>query len=144
MKGAGDSMSLFTVLLPLLVQVALTFVLLFWLQVARRNAVTRGEIKFAGAGIMWPQRVSRLDQAYTSQTELPVLFYLLVVLALMARRADYLFVALAWVFVAFRFVHAYCILFEDGPARRFFAFLIGAVVLAALWVLFVIALVAGF
>jgi hypothetical protein len=137
-------MSLFAILLPLIVQVALTFILLFWLQGARRNAVTRGEIKFAGSGITWPQRVSRLDQAYTSQTELPVLFYVLVLLAIMARRADYLFVALAWVFVVFRFVHAYCILFEDGPARRFFAFLVGAVVLAALWVLFVIGLVAGF
>ncbi len=137
-------MSLFAVLLPLLVQVALTFILLFWLQGARRNAVTRGEIKFAGSGITWPARVSRLDQAYTSQTELPVLFYVLVILAMMTRRADYLFVALAWVFVAFRFVHAYFILFEDGPVRRFFAFLVGAVVLAAMWALFVIGLVAGF
>jgi hypothetical protein len=136
-------MSLFTILLPLFVEVALTFILLFWLQGARRNAVTRGEIKFSGGGITWPARVSRLDQAYTSQIELPVLFYVLVVLAIMAHRADYLFVALAWVFVVFRFVHAYCILFEDGPVRRFFAFIVGAVVLAAMWVLFVIGLVSG-
>jgi hypothetical protein len=136
-------MSLFTILLPLFVEVALTFILLFWLQGARRNAVTRSEIKFSGGGITWPARVSRLDQAYTSQIELPVLFYVLVVLAIMAHRADYLFVALAWVFVVFRFVHAYCILFEDGPVRRFFAFIVGAVVLAAMWVLFVIGLVSG-
>ena len=136
-------MSLFTILLPLFVEVALTFILLFWLQGARRNAVTRGEIKFSGGGITWPARVSRLDQAYTSQIGLPVLFYVLVVLAIMAHRADYLFVALAWVFVVFRFVHAYCILFEDGPVRRFFAFIVGAVMLAAMWVLFVIGLVSG-
>jgi hypothetical protein len=137
-------MSLFAILLPLFVQVALTFILLFWLQNARRNAVTRGEIKFVGSGILWPQRVSRLDQAYTSQTELPVLFYVLVLLAMMTRRADYLFVALAWAFVVLRFVHAYCILFEDSPVRRFFAFIAGALVLAAMWVLFVISLVSGF
>ena len=82
MKGAGVSMSLFAVLLPLLVEVALTFILLFWLQGARRNAVIRGGIKFADSGITWPARVSRLDQAYTSQTELPVLLYVLVVLAI--------------------------------------------------------------
>src|SRR6202049_2057491 len=143
MKGAGVSMSLFPVLLPLLVEVALTFILLFWLQGARRNALIRGGIKFADSGITWPARVSRLDQAYTSQTELPVLLYVLVVLAIVARRADYLFVALAWVFVVFRFVHAYCILFEDGPQRRFYAFIVGARVLAALWVLFVIGPVSG-
>ena len=136
-------MSLFIILLPLFTQVALTFILLFWLQGARRGAVMRREIKLAGSGIIWPERVSRLDQAYTSQTELPILFYVLVVFAVFARRADYLFVALAWVFVGFRFIHAYCILFENGPARRFYAFLVGAVVLAAMWVLFVISLVAG-
>jgi hypothetical protein len=137
-------MSLFAILLPLLVEVALTFILLFCLQGARRNAAMRGEIKLSGAGITWPQGVSRLEQAYTSQIELPVLFYVLVILAIMARKADYLFVMLAWAFVVFRFLHAYCIVFEDGPARRFYAFLAGAVVLAAMWVLFVIALVSGF
>jgi peptidoglycan/LPS O-acetylase OafA/YrhL len=52
----------------------------------------------------------------------------LVILALFTRKADTLFVVLAWMFVASRLAHAAIHVTSNHLQRRFFAFLIGAIV----------------
>jgi len=47
-----------------------------------------------------------LPTAYHNQLELPVLFYVLTILVIITRHADFLFVVLAWVFVLLRVAHA--------------------------------------
>ncbi len=54
----------------------------------------------------WPPHVAQVSNAYQNQLELPVLFYVLTILAWITRQADLLFVLLAWVFVALRLLHA--------------------------------------
>lgn len=132
-------MSLQTVLLPLFVQVALTFVLLFWMGGARVSSIRAGEVKMRDIALRqpnWTPRVLKIGNAYHNQLELPLLFYVLTILALFTRQADLLFVLLAWLFVATRLIHAYIFVTSNHVGRRFYAFLSGAIVLLIMWIVF--------
>jgi hypothetical protein len=84
----------------------------------------------------WPKRLLQIQNAYHNQFELPVLFYALVVLALITRKADLVFVVLAWMFVASRLVHAYIHTTSNKVIRRFQAFVVGFLILAVMWINF--------
>jgi hypothetical protein len=134
-------MSIATILLPVFVQVALTFVLLFWMGFSRLASVKRRETKIADIALgqpNWPPRVQQISNSYASQFQLPVLFYVLVVLAIATRHADFLFVILAWLFVASRLVHAYIHTGTNNVRHRFNAYLAGAVVLLVMWIVFAV------
>ena len=104
-------MSLTMVLLPVFVEVGLTFALLFW---------TKGRAKTAEAA---------------EEFGLPTLFYALIALALPLRHADLAIVLLSWVFVVTRFVNAGLLRGADGRQRSL-AWTASALVLLALWLYF--------
>jgi hypothetical protein len=125
-------------LLPLFAQVLLTFAVLGVLVVRRFGAVSRGEVTRRDGDAVWPRPGVLAGRGYASQFELPVLFYVLTGLVLATNAGGIVFVVLAWIFVVLRIVHA-VILVGDGPTRpRFLAFAAGAVVLGAMWVLFML------
>ena len=98
-------MSVAFVLLPLFVQVVLTFVVGFWLAGLRAPAVRRGEIKPRDIALRepnWPKHTLQVGHSYQNQFEIPVLFYVLTILAIVTKQADLLFVVLSWVFVLSR------------------------------------------
>src|SRR5262249_17996394 len=85
------AMSIQAVLLPLFVQVALTFVLLFWTGYLRSNLLKTGAVKPQDIALRepnWPVRVAQIGNAYDNQLELPVLFCVLTILAWVTRHAD--------------------------------------------------------
>jgi len=134
-------MSIQAVLLPLFVQVTLTFVLLVWMATLNNSAVGRGEVKgqtFALREPNWPARNLQLRNAFLNQLETPVLFYVLTILAWMTRHADLLFVIMAWIYVALRIVHAYIHVTDNYVPRRGLAFIMSAIVLALMWVIFML------
>jgi hypothetical protein len=134
-------MSIQAVLLPLFVQVALTFAMLFWQGSARVRAIRRGEAKLKDTALRepnWPPAVQKLTNSYHSQLELPILFYLLTALALIVRKADIVFVVMAWLFVLSRLVHAAIHTTTNYVPRRFYAFLFGALVLLLMWIIFIV------
>ena len=47
----------------------------------------------------WPPRALQVGNSFQNQFELPVLFYVLTILALITKHADLLFVMMAWIFV---------------------------------------------
>ena len=73
----------------------------------------------------WPTRIQQIQNAYHNQFELPVLFYVLVALALITRKADMLFVVMSWMFVASRLVHAAIHTTSNKVSLRFMAFVVG-------------------
>ena len=90
------------VLLPVFVQVALTFALLVWMGRARMSSVRRGETKIRDIALRqpaWPAQATQISNCYDSQFQLPPLFYVLVILAWVTRQADLVFVVMAWIFV---------------------------------------------
>jgi len=132
-------MTIQAVLAPLFVQVALTFALLFWMGFRRVGAIRRGEVAASEVALgqkTWSERTLQVGNAFQSQFELPVLFYVLVILAWVTRQADLLFVVMAWLFVAFRLVHAAIHTTTNRLSHRFMVFLLGAVVLMAMWAIF--------
>jgi len=112
-------MSVQWVLLPVFVMVGLTFALLF----GRRRASPAN-------------RESKISDIAFDQFGLPVLFYVLIALALPIRHADLIIVMLSWVFVVTRFVHAGILMSSDNSRQRSLAWLSGALVLLAMWVYF--------
>lgn len=124
---------------PVLVQVGLTFVLLFWMGGSRVRALRRREVKIADIALgqrAWPQRATQIGNAFQNQLELPMLLYVLVALALITGKADATLVALAWAFVALRVLHAFIHTTHNNVRQRFFAYLAGAIVLTAAWAYF--------
>ncbi len=82
----------------------------------------------------------QVSNAFANQFEVPVLFYVLTALALFTRKADLVFVILAWVFVLSRYVHAFVHVTSNNLKLRFPAFVVGVVVLLIMWVLFAFAI----
>ena len=73
---------------------------------------------------------------------LPTLFYILTLLAYFTHHAGILFVVLAWVFVIFRLLHAYVHVTSNIANLRGMLFGLGSVVLAVMWVIFIIQVLA--
>jgi hypothetical protein len=127
------------VLLPVFVQVGLTFALLLWMAGARGGALKRGQTKKRDIALgqsNWPERATQIGNCYRNQFELPVLFYALIALALPIRHADLVIVMLSWVFVVTRFVHAGIFVSSNELGQRSSAWFAGALVLLAMWVYF--------
>jgi hypothetical protein len=132
-------MSITAVILPVLVQVGLTFILLLWLGRSRVGHLRSGEVKARDISLgerNWPTRLLQIQNSYHNQFELPVLFYALVALALITRKADMLFVVMSWMFVVARLVHAAIHTTSNKLIWRFQAFVLGVLILAAMWVIF--------
>jgi hypothetical protein len=132
-------MSIQMVLLPVFVLVALTFVLLLGMVGARRRALVGGETKIRDIALRqpnWPVRATQIGNCYANQFELPVLFYVLIALALPLRHADLFIVLMSWVFVVTRFVHAGIFVTSNDLGQRSMAWLAGVLVLFAMWIYF--------
>jgi hypothetical protein len=134
------------ILAPVLVQVLLTFALLVWMGFSRVSAVNAGEVKVSDIALgqrAWPTRAQLVANSYHSQLELPLLFYVLVALALPTRKADLLFVAMSWLFVAVRIAHAVVHTTSNDVLLRFRIFVAGAVILMAMWAIFALRILVG-
>jgi hypothetical protein len=139
-------MSTAAILLPLFVEVALTLGLLFWLGPIRVGAIRAGavEVKHVALGQKaWPERALQIGNAFDNQFQLPVLFYVLTILALVTQKAGALFVLLAWAFVISRLVHAYIHTSSNSMQQRFYAYVAGTVVLSLMWIAFAIQILFG-
>ncbi len=65
-----------------------------------------------------------------------MLFYVLTILALITKHADFLFVVMAWIFVLTRIGHAYIHCTNNNLRARGLLFGIGALVLMVMWLIF--------
>ena len=134
-------MSVPAILAPVFAQVGLTFLLLLWMGRARVAALKAGEVRIRDIALAqraWPERVTKIGNAFANQFETPVLFYALVALALITRKADLLFVVMSWLWVAARLAHAYVYTTTNVVPRRFQVFLVGTLILMLMWLIFAV------
>ncbi len=138
-------MSYQMILAPLFVQVLLTLFVAYGLAGNRFRAVRRDDV--AGPVTLrepnWPAYVRKFEYNYQNQFELPVLFYLLTVLAIITRHADLFFVLMAWVFVTLRVLHALVHVTNNEIRVRGAFFFAGALVLTIMWVVFIVRIMLG-
>jgi len=131
-------MSIQAILLPMFVQVGLTFVLLFWMQALRLRAIRAGQVDPQMVRLRepnWPPRVMQIANAFHNQLELPMLFYVVVLLALITETLDVVLLILSWMFVLARLVHAYVHVTSNRLDRRTGVFGVGALALLLMWVI---------
>jgi hypothetical protein len=134
-------MSIQMVLLPVFVQIGLTFALLIGMVGLRRQTLVTGETRIRDIALgepNWPKRATQIGNCFSNQFELPVLFYVLVALALPLRHADLVLVLLSWVFVITRLIHAAVFVTSNDLGRRSIAWLAGVVVLLVTWLYFAV------
>lgn len=139
-------MSIKFVLLPLFVQVVLTFGLLLWLGMLRRNDLRSGAVRSPEIALRqpnWPARTQQVANCFSNQFELPVLFYALTILEIVMRQANLVFVVLAWLFVLARLAHAYEHTTRNFVMRRGALYGVGLVALIAMWLVFMVRIMAG-
>ena len=139
-------MTLPMILAPLFVLVLMTFVLLFWLPAVSIPAMNRGAVRIQDVDLRqpnWPRPIQQINNCYTSQLELPVLFYVLTILAIFSKHADFLFVVMAWIFVLTRVLHAFVHVTSNNVRWRGPFFGIGALVLAIMWLIFIVRIMLG-
>ncbi|MBN9004274.1 MAG: MAPEG family protein [Rhizobiales bacterium] len=132
-------MSVQMVLLPVFVQVGLTFALLIAMSVARIRSLKSGEARIKDIALRepnWSPRVTQLNNCFSNQLEVPVLFYVLVALAMPLRHADLFIVLMSWLFVVTRFVHAGIFITSNNVQQRGPAWFAGVIVLLVMWVYF--------
>lgn len=114
-----------SILLPMVVQIAWTFLLYAWLTAARAQAVRRREVVYGDfARGEEPHHVARITRNLANQFELPVMFYAVVVLLVATKNVTAIDVIAAWVFVAGRVIHTAVQTLTDNVPLRGQVFLI--------------------
>ena len=139
-------MSLPAVLAPLFVQVALTFAVLIWTARLRTSELGSGAVRPEEVALReprWSKQALKVGNALSNQFELPLLFYVLTILAWVTRHAGAVFVVLAWLFVLFRLSHAYVHVTSNNMRVRGPLFGGSTAVLAAMWVIYIVEVFSG-
>ena len=122
---------------PAFAMVALTIVVTFAMFFERLRQMRSERIRFADipSGSQMAARFAdtRAADNYRNLFEMPVLFYLALLVAAIAGLVTPLSLGLAWTYVALRFVHSAIHCGYNRVKHRFYAFLASNVVLWALW-----------
>jgi hypothetical protein len=134
-------MSLQAVLLPLFVEVILTFALMLRMGALRSADYRSGAVKAQDIALRepnWPKRTAQAANSFSNQFELPVLFYVLTILAWVTTKAGIVFVVLAWIFVICRLLQATVHVTSNNVRLRGAFYSIGAVVLMIMWAIYIV------
>jgi hypothetical protein len=119
-------------LLSVFLQIGLTFAVLVALGRSRVPLVMRGEIEISAIAVKteaWPLKAQQISNNFNNQFQLPVLFYVLSLLSLWAGGTNWLDVALAFLFVGLRMVHAFIHCTTNRVIPRFQVYFLGLLVL---------------
>lgn len=139
-------MSHAALLLPVFVQVALTFALIIWMGVERGKAVRSKETRIGDIALgerAWPPRALQIANAFHNQLELPLIFYVLVAMVLATNAVSLPLVVLAWAFVLLRLAHAYVHTGSNYVPNRAMIYRVGAIVLMIMWGVFAVQILTG-
>jgi hypothetical protein len=134
-------MSVQAILLPLFIEVILTFLLLFCLAPLRASDFSAGVARPENVALRepnWSKRSLQVAYSYSNQFELPVLFYVLTILEYVTHLAGVVFVVLAWVFVLFRCLQAFVHVTNNNIRIRGAFFGVSAIVLAIMWTIYIV------
>ena len=135
------------ILYPVFAQIILTFALLMAMGWARRKAMLTQGIRYGDIAIdsaRWPEDARKVANSYSNQFELPLIFYVLCLVALITGKADLLMVVLAWAFVATRVVHALIHTGSNKVPLRAGIFAVGMLILVIMTAILLLRLLAGF
>lgn len=132
-------MSIQSILLPVFVLVLLAFFLMSW---TIKERMTGKRVATAGPDVAsrdaWAGKAQQVGNCLQNQFELPPLFFILVVLAIITKKADVTFVVMEWLFVLSRLGHAFIFTTTNNLQQRGGVFALGYLVLFLMWVIFAV------
>ena len=134
-------MSVQAILLPLFVQVLLTFAVGIGMAVVRGRDLRSGVARQDNIALRepnWSRPALQFAYSFSNQFELPVLFYVLTILEYVTHLAGVAFVVLAWIFVIFRILHAYIHVTNNRINLRGPFYGVGAIALLVAWVIYIV------
>lgn len=131
--------------LAVLAQIATTIVVGFWLgwvrHVAVRDRTITGDVMVSPEG--WPKQARVASNSFSNQFEVPVIFYVLALLALHLKAAGIAFDIVAWVFVVSRIAHAVAHCGPNDLRFRAPAYFVGVLAVIVMLVMIAVATVAA-
>ena len=135
------------IFLPALALAALTFVVWWRMYFMRIGEMKRERIhpQSVATSAEMAARVkdTRASDNFRNLFELPVLFYMALVVAAVTEQVTAVTLGLAWAFVALRVVHSAIHCTYNGVWHRFCAYLAGGLALWALWAVLAVGLLRG-
>ncbi len=125
-------------LLPLLAQIALTFIVMLTMYQKRvaemkskRIHPQRTKTRSRAHGVLTDSESAANN--YSNLLESPILFYVAILLTLILMVQDSILVVLAWTYVAARYVHSFIHITYNRVMHRFTVFVFSSFVLLAIW-----------
>jgi hypothetical protein len=113
----------------------------------RFGAVGSGEVPVkyyrAYQGADEPEHLRVITRHFINLFEVPVLFYVVVILTYITGQVSYWMVGCAWAYVAARYVHSYVHLTSNNVLTRFRVFIASGLILLVLWVSLLVKLVSA-
>jgi hypothetical protein len=131
-------------ILALAAQILLAILILVLVGRERIPSVMSGETDIKDIAVersAYPLKARLLSNCFDNQFQLPVLFYVAVLLTLWTGTVSWLELVLAWAFVVLRYAHAAIHITTNHVEHRFIAYTAGLAVLCALWLWLVLRLV---
>jgi hypothetical protein len=125
------------IFIPVLVQVALTLWLYIYLAVAKSRAAKLGQVNEDRRGLhddAWPDNVLQINNCIRNQFEVPVLFYILIVILWCINGINIYIHVFAWLFVLSRIVHAVIHTGSNYVPSRRKVFMLGCFILMGITV----------
>lgn len=128
-------------LFPAFVLILTTFLTALALGISRFVSVRRGDVEgryyrlFEGPNSALYER--KFARHFSNLLEMPVLFYVLVVLLMLFRIEHQSLMLLAWIFVILRLIHTIIHISYNHPIHRFLLFFCSNIVLLAMWFYFI-------
>ena len=126
-------------LIPLLAQVALTFIVMIVMYRKRVSEMKtkkihpqRTKTRSVTHGVLTDSESTANN--YANLFESPVLFYVAILLTLILMVQDSILVLLAWTWVTLRYIHSFIHITYNRVMHRFIVFIFSSFVLLAIWV----------
>jgi hypothetical protein len=134
MVDLAMTMTINSLLWPMLAHFGWVCLLYTWLTIARLRAVQRGDVEFPCfvTGREEPLAIARITRNLANQFELPMVFYALVVLLVALGRVTTVDLVAAWVFVLGRVIHTLVQTLTDNVPLRGQVFMINFLAVVAL------------
>lgn len=124
---------------PMFAMVIVTFVVAIYLLCARISAVKQRQISVRYFQLNTsdkepPPHLVRAERHYSNLFEVPLLFYVTCIVAMVLQFQNDLLVILAWIFVVSRILHAFIHLTYNKVLHRMAVFLFGTFCVLAMWI----------
>jgi len=135
------------ILYPVFAMFYLTAVVLARMAYLRVGAIGAGKMNVGFyrtyTGEEEPEHLRVVTRHFINLLEVPVLFYVVSLMAYVTHQASTWLVGCAWTYVVLRFVHSYIHLTSNNVLMRFRAYIASGVVLLVMWTSLLIALARG-